>query len=356
MALLRTLFAAALAVLGLVLLAPILVIIFPFWLVSALTRGISRLLEPRFLTREQLIQFDPVFGWRSRPNLDTHHLMVDLFHLRTDQDGWRGPGSLDQSDLVVFGDSFAAGYGIGEHHLFANLSGQLKIKPVGTGGYSMVQELLWMQRLAPRLRAKLIVWFVYHGNDLYDNLTPDLRGYRKPFLRECGDTQEWEIVSSHVRSDPWPIVTQTRMQGENHLPKLAEMCSDTFLANRAYSACEYLIRAGKQVCDEAGATLYLMTVPDACQLTRKGKQHLQSLGGDASSFDADLPDKKLESICHRLGVEFIRGSSFLDASCYKTNDCHWNEKGHRVLAKRLVQLYAEAKTKSAPPELEVMRA
>src|ERR1700719_2531473 len=102
MALLPTLLARGLAVVGLVLLAPVLAVIFPFWLVSALTRGISRLLEPRFLTREQLIQFDPVFGWRSRPNLDTHHLMVDLFHLRTDQDGWRGPGTLDQSDLVVF--------------------------------------------------------------------------------------------------------------------------------------------------------------------------------------------------------------------------------------------------------------
>jgi hypothetical protein len=99
-----------------------------------------------------------------------------------------------------------------------------------------------------------------------------------------------------------------------------------------------------------------MTIPDACQLTWKGQQHLKSLGGDASSFDAALPDKKLESICNRLGIEFIRGSSFLDVSCYKTNDCHWNEKGHRVLAKRLVRLYTEATTKARPRELEVMRA
>ena len=176
--------------------------------------------------------------------------MADLFQLKTDSDGWRGKATLHESEIVVFGDSFAAGYGVDERHFFANLHRQPKIKSIGIGGYSMVQELLWMKHLAPQLRGKLVVWFIYHGNDLYDNLSPDLRGYRKPFVRERRQNGDWEIVSSHVSRDQWPVVTRIRLEGQHHLAKLAEICSDTFLAERAYGACAYLIRSGEQICEK----------------------------------------------------------------------------------------------------------
>jgi hypothetical protein len=319
----------------------VLAVVFPIWLVSVFTRAIARLFEPKFLTRNQLIQFEPMVGWQARPNLDTHHLMVDLFHIRTDKDGFRGDGTVENSDVVVFGDSFAAGYGVSEKHFFGNLRGPREVKAVGTGGYSMVQELLWMQRVQNHLRSKLVVWFVYYGNDLYDNLMPDLRGYRKPFVRETGSDSDWEVVSSHVTPAMWPIITRGRMLGENHPPKLAELCSDTFLASRAYSACRWLISQGKEICDEAGAPLVLLSVPDPMQLTTMGRKTLSGLAGNPQSFDADMPDRQLSAICRELDVQFVPGNSFLDISSYKTNDCHWNEKGHRQVFDMLMRLHAE---------------
>src|SRR5262245_8238951 len=105
-------FVAALA--GVILAALFLILASPFLLVATLTRALAAALEPAYLTRDQLIEFDSQFGWRPRPNLNTHHLMVDLFHIRTDRDGWRGDATLEESEIVVFGDSFAAGYGVGE--------------------------------------------------------------------------------------------------------------------------------------------------------------------------------------------------------------------------------------------------
>src|SRR5947207_94737 len=352
--LIRTILAAVTATIALVLLLPLFLLILPFWLVSVLTRGIARMIEPEFLTREQLIQFDPVFGWRARPNLDTHHLMVDVFHIRTDQDGWRGDHSLTESDIVVFGDSFAAGYGVSDRHFFANLSGGYKIKSVGIGGYSMVQELLWMTELKNSLHRKLVVWFIYYGNDLFDNLMPDLRGYRKPFVRENGVSEEWEMVSSHVAPEQWPVIHEGRMQGQHHNPKLAELCSETFLAKRAYAASEYLIGKGKQICDEVEAQLVVVGIPDAIQLTTTGRQNLKALGGESTSFDADRPDKELARICDRRGVQFQAGKTFLDAGCYKINDCHWNEKGHRRVCEAVNALARNrrggARAKSEPAE------
>jgi hypothetical protein len=346
----RTIVAALAATLGLILSIPLVVFVLPFWLVSLFTRSMARLLEPEFLTRDQLIQFDPVFGWKPMPNLDTHHLMVDLFHIRTDNDGWRGSHSLADSEIVVFGDSFAAGYGVGERHFFANLPGPHRIKSVGIGGYSMVQELLWIQNLKPALAEKLVVWFIYYGNDLYDNLMPDLRGYRKPFVRENRLTGEWEIVSSHVTPEPWSIIHQGRMQGQHHIPKLGELCSDTFLARRAYRACEYLIDAGKHACDEVRARLVVVGIPDVTQLTPAGRHNLKALGGESPSFDADRPDKELARICETRGIWFAAGRTFLDAGCYKVNDCHWNEKGHRHVAEALNGLARSIQPSAARPD------
>lgn len=348
----RTLLACTAALVGLVLVIPVLLLAAPLWLISACTRALPRLFEPAYLTRDQLTEFDPVFGWKLRANLNTHHLMADLFSISTDAQGWRGRSTLAESDIVVFGDSFAAGYGVGEEHLFANLNAQPRIKPIGIGGYSMVQELLWMKALAHLLHGKLVVWFIYVGNDLYDNLSPDLRGYRKPFLREVRGTGDWEIFSGHVSRDKWPIVPRLGY-GHIHMSKLAELCSDTFLAQRAYRACEFLIRQGTQLCAGVGADLVVLTIPEPAQLSVEGQRHLKSLGPNLKAFDPDLPDQKIESICRTLGVPFVAGKSFLDMSCYKKNDCHWNQLGHRKVARSLAELHEARRRREIGHEAEL---
>jgi hypothetical protein len=352
MAFFRLLIASVTAAVAFIVTLPVLVLALPIWCVSMLTRGISRLFDPAFLIHEQLIEFDPLLGWKARPNLDTHHLMGDVFRIKTDSNGWRGETKLPESKIVVIGDSFAAGYGVGERHFFANLPGQPKIKAIGVGGYSMVQELLLMEQLAPQLRNKFVIWFVYYGNDLYDNLSPDLRGYRKPFVRETS-AGGWEIASSHVSPDRWPVVTRVRLEGQHHLSKLSEICSHTYLAERAYSACESLIRSGEHICRTAGARLAIMTIPETSQLTQKGQSALKSRGGNPQSFDPHLPDKRLRSICEGLDVPFLAGRSFFDAGCYMHNDCHWNARGHRKMATALTEFYRlfgeQERTQSRPP-------
>jgi hypothetical protein len=316
---------------GVVLTAVVAAMAMPLWIFSSLVQGLTRRLEPGFLTRNQLFEFDPALGWKWRPNLRTHHLVVDLYTLTTDANGWPGRVDLADSEVVVFGDSFAAGYGVNAKDAFANLA-RARVKPIAAGGYSMVQELLCMRQLGPLLLGKKVIWLVYQGNDLYDNLMPDLRGYRKPFVREAKSWPGWEIESRHVNASRWPIVPEERMHGRNHLPRLADLCGDTFVARRAYGASRYLIAEGKRLCVENGADLTVMTVPEAIQLTAAGRARLRALGGAASSFDAQLPDARLEAICLELEVDFVPARAFLDVGCYRTDDCHWNERGHRRMA------------------------
>lgn len=351
----RIILASIAAALGLLLLVPVALVLAPFWILAAATRAFARRLEPAYLTRDELIQFDPTFGWKPRPHLRTHHLMGDLFRIVTDSDGWRGRASLAESDIVAIGDSFAAGYGVGEDAIFANLTTRPRVKPIGIGGYSMVQELLWMRVLAPSLRGKQVVWFVYFGNDLYDNLSPELRGYRKPFVRENRAGGGWEIVTSHVAREKWPIQVRARV-GHVHMATLAQLCSDTFLSRRAYSACEWLVREAQNVCTGAGASLTILTIPDTHQMSPEGCDYLRQLEPGLKNFDAARPNRMLETICAAVGVPLLSGSAFLDVSCYKLNDCHWNEAGHRRVAKALTELYEERLDRAVQPASHVTLA
>ena len=351
----RFVLASITAVVGLVLAAPIIILGLPIAVVAILTRVTARLLEPGFACWGELIEFDPELGWKPKANLNTHHLADDVFHVRTDSNGWKGNAALADSAVVVFGDSFAWGYGIDDKDFFANLNGELKVKAVGANGYNMVQELMWMQRLSSMLKGKLVVWLIYYGNDLYENLTPHMCNYRAPFIREVDGSGDWEVVTNHISPSQWP--SDLVRQGRIYYEKLSELCTPSFMSERAYSACEFLLRKGQEVCIQAGARLVVMTIPEVTQLSQDGLNRLSSLAPDPKVFDPDLPDQSIKQICANLDVPFVALKDHLDAGDYKNNDCHWNRRGHRRVSDLLSTLYREymltSKHTDAVPDIRI---
>jgi hypothetical protein len=336
--LIRLVAALAAAALGLLLLLPLLLVGLPFWgaaLLTRLVRAIQARGERRAIAWEQLIQYEPVVGWRPRPGMRVRVMSDRTFHVSTDAEGWRGATPLDEAQVVVFGDSFAFGTGVDDHAFFADRNPALKVKAVGANGYSMVQGLYWMERLADRLAGKLAVWFVYYGNDLFDNLNPNLLGYRMPFVRTAPHGRgDWEIVTHHVRPDPWPIRPSRR-----YYDILAEICSGGYLSERAFAACEFLIGRARDVCAEAGSRLVVVGIPDPTQLDPREASRLAARSPRPEAFDPALPDHRLHEICHALDVPFVTMRDYLSRSDYKRNDCHWNERGHRRVARLLGVLH-----------------
>jgi hypothetical protein len=155
---------------------------------------------------------------------------------------------------------------------FSQPNGNIRIKAIGAPGYNMVQEILLMNALSSQLRGKLVVWFIYFGNDLYENLQPNFYRYRMPFVREINGTGDWEIVTSHVSPANW----RSRFE-RDYYARLAEICSPTFLAQRVYSACEYLIGKGLEICNRADARLVVMTIPDITLISKNQTKRLATL-------------------------------------------------------------------------------
>ena len=193
-----------------------------------------------------------------------------------------------------------------------------------------------MQRLSAQLSGKLVVWFIYVGNDLYENLHPNHLHYRMPFVRRVPPDGKWHIVTHHVSRDKWPLP-----QGKRDFRReLVELCAPTCMAERAYSACEFLIREGSNICSQADARLAIMTIPSRHMLSPTGLEILASYGLDV---DVDRPDRRISTICRNLGVPFVPSKEVLKASDYRRYDPHWNEDGHRRIAKLLSSIHEDFK-------------
>ena len=67
---LRALLALVGGGLGYLLVIPIIVVGMPFWIVAVLTRTLKPWISPRVVQWTELIQFDPMVGWKPRPGIE----------------------------------------------------------------------------------------------------------------------------------------------------------------------------------------------------------------------------------------------------------------------------------------------
>jgi hypothetical protein len=337
----RLLVAGFASLLALVVAVPVLLLAVPFWVVAALVGLVRRILLLRSAPEVEwtdLIEAHPEVGWKNRGGARVRIRLERAFQVTTDPDGWRGEGTIEEADVLVFGDSFAFGHGIDDRHFFADRSSAARVKGIGANGYNMVQELLWMEQLRDHLRNKLVVWFVFYGNDLLDNLHPNFRHYRAPFVRSGAPDGKWEVVTEHVRAEPWPFQSPSPGWGYD---RTAEPCCDSFQSQRAYSAARFLLERGQRVCHEAGATLVVAGIPDVETLDRARLTRLRKRASDPESFDPGLPDLRMTEICDGLGAPFLPLSTILTVHDHLPNDCHWTPSGHARVSRALDRVYRD---------------
>ncbi len=339
---------------GLLLSLPLVLVAIPFWLVH----GLGSLFQDLFarfraaaVPWTNMVVFDPEIGWRPKGNLDLTVRGERTARVTTGADGWRGKQDLDEAEVVVFGDSFAFGHGTDDRAFFADRVAGARVKAIGADGYNLVQEFQWMQRLGRHLEGKLIVWLVYYGNDLYDNLTPHLFGYRQPFLRTDPEGEEWEIVTEHLREAPW-----RGPKNQGHVQALSEICCDTYAADRAFEATAAIVGWGRDLLAELGADLVVVGHPDPVQVVPERAGRLERFAPDPGSFDPLSPDTRLARICRDLGVRFESLTPRLVSSDFLFTDVHWTPAGNVTMAELVAELAAErrepAKVAAPGPDWE----
>jgi hypothetical protein len=337
---------------AIILLVPVLLLSMPFILIYHLTAAIARLFEMGCIPWRDIVSYEPVIGWKPKPNLNLKYFAIDgaVCRLRTDSHGWAGTRRIAESDIVVFGDSFAFGYGVNLKHSFFEQVTSPRIKGIGAPGYNMVQELILMRELAPQLNGKLVIWFICLDNDLYDNLNPNKPNfYKTPFVSSVNGTGDWRVVTDHVA----PVRNGYAPQQSPYYSMLAKFCTNGFVSDRAFSACRYLLKQARGICRDAGGELVVMTIPNKHQLSERGVAFLASHLANSTGLDPDYPDKRIAAICEQIGVRFVAAKKYLSPDDYKERDPHWNESGHRRIAALMASLYRDYVSKAEGRTLTV---
>lgn len=325
---------------GLFLALPVALLMLALWLVRGSVFVLFRFFSRTPTPWHDVVEFCAAVGWRPKGRVDAYCPGEGVFHATTGASGWRGIASSEVCDVLVFGDSFAFGYGVDDKRMFS-WGDQPRVKAVGAPGYNMVQELLLLREYADALTGKLVVWLIFLGNDLYENLQPNMMRYRTPFVRErAGDGPNgWEIVTSHLRNAGWPY--NFEQHAKIYRTRLAEICTACPQSERAFAACAFLLAEGQKLCRDAEAQLAVVTVPERLQLSRKGRAMLRSLSPAPQAFSADFPDRQIARICGKLNLTFVAGAEHLTLRDYLRFDPHWNERGHKRMRELLCSLYRE---------------
>jgi lysophospholipase L1-like esterase len=167
-----------------------------------------------------LLAYDSVMGWKPVSNWSGKHRHED-FEARysTNLKGLRGPyhHGGGEPPVVVLGDSFTFGLGVGDDETFVarlnELEGAGTYLNAGVVGFSTDQELLFLERLQEFHDYRQAVLVVYLGNDLIDNSLERPLQAGKPKPRFVADGGGLVLTNTPVPRDPAAIPPAPSMAG-----------------------------------------------------------------------------------------------------------------------------------------------
>jgi hypothetical protein len=158
-------------------------------------------------------QFDPVLGWRQRPNSRVRYergeysteVVINSLGMRDrERTLTPSPGTFR---VLALGDSFVEGYTVA----FDETVGQvleraldspgcpIEVINAGSGGYSTDQEYLLYRESARRLGARVVLLFFFH-NDVAPLLTDNYYGAPKPRFLAIHD--DLRLETDHIKEPP----------------------------------------------------------------------------------------------------------------------------------------------------------
>lgn len=321
---------------GIILVIPAIVIILPVWCIGIIIK-IFHAGRPRVSSWEEIIQFDPTLGWRPKKNVKTTMETEGIYRVTTGPDGWRGNYVLDKSDTVVIGDSFVFGQGTDDRDYFASQTKNAKVKPLGAPGYGTAHYLLLLKQLSHELQGKLVIWFVFTGNDYREAIRPTSYGYHFPFAYYDNNTGNYKIRTDNVHPKKLPFNFEKGYK--TSMPELADLYHKNYFSDYAFGAFEYLVSEAKNHCEKYRAKFAIATIPLWWIFDKNAAGKVKRYSSDAAKFSSRYPDERTAEICERLKVPFRAGTDYFVRKDYLSNDFHWSKAGNRKAARIIDKLH-----------------
>lgn len=307
----------------------------------------------------------PKDSWSGRPPSDIERKSLMPATLREpivftyDRWGYRNKTDLDTADIALIGDSYVEGWYVSDEETAASRLQSYLGRPVanlGVAGYGPRQEAIVLRTDAPKFAAKVVVWFFFEGNDLYDDqefdnillaqttgpsLTSLLRKWRdRSFVRNA-------LVllrrSSHAVLPTWPAHAG-RLTGNGHDGRFVYFASyaatpwSDWIARR-WARSRQALEEGVAFARRNDIRLLIAFVPIKYRVYR---HHVEfAADGPESAWTTWPIDERFAEFCRAAGVPCLDLTPiFRDALAagvlpYADVDTHWSAEGHDLVARAL---------------------
>jgi lysophospholipase L1-like esterase len=331
----------------------------------------------RLRNEEQHYVADPDLGFRHAPNVRQSGrprsdielawglpaTRPDRITVTYDRRGYRNATELDRADIVLIGDSYVEGSYVSDDQAVSSLLQAGLVRPVanlGVAGYGTAQELIVLNRDAMPLQPRVVIWFFFEGNDLYNDYqfenvllaprevraTPWTEGHgwwRRSFVRNAHTQLRlmlYPLVPRYCPHFGTVSVGPHRGQKVFFWPEGAVPWTE-FERDR-WDRAQRTLREAARATRERDVNLLLVYVPIKFRVYRDFIQ--LSPGGELRDWALwSLPDL-FAQFCRTEGLAcldltgLLRDSVRTGGMPHAPTDSHWSSEGHRLIARALEEL------------------
>jgi hypothetical protein len=289
----------------------------------------------------------------------------DRITVTYDRRGYRNATELDRADVVLIGDSYVEGRYVSDDQTASSFLQAGLARPVanlGVAGYGTAQELVVLNRDAVPLQPRVVAWFFFEGNDLYNDyqfenilrVPREVRATRYTYGHGWWRRSFVRNAHAQLRLMLYPLVPSTcphfgtvsvgphRGQKVLFWPEAAVPWTE-FERDRWDRAQDTLREAAKATRGR-DVNLLLVYVPIKFRVYRDFIE--LPPGSELRDWALwPLPDL-FAQFCRAEGLACLDLTSLLRDSVrtggmpYAPTDSHWSPEGHRLVARALEELLA----------------
>jgi GDSL-like Lipase/Acylhydrolase family len=313
---------------------------------EVILRGHNRLRRAMLEVPENAwpIGVDDELGWRARPEFDYESTRADgvRYHYTTDAHGFRmwGDPTSQRPKLLVLGDSFTQTWELDAEDTYFGRAGRAldwEVFACGASGYGTLQELLILERTQAEIDPDVVLLQLC-PNDLYNNCYALERaswnhnnGMRRPYW------EDGQVVFRTPRA--LPALREFAVRGSSELLYFVYTRVDRITAQWGQELEREIESQGEAhplLAEAAGVTgTLLRRFREAC-----GERPVLAFTTHPRPPYHDL----LRRLAEQAGMTWIDGVPQAIAAaeargegCRGPDGGHWNERGHALVAERVVE-------------------
>ena len=303
-------------------------------------------------------------SWRPRSDIEQAWGLPatrsDRITATYDRRGYRNATELGRADIVLLGDSYVEGSYVSDEQTVSSLLQARLARPVanlGVAGYGTAQERIVLDRDALPLQPRVVVWFFFEGNDLYNDelFENTLRAPREVGAASLTDRHGW-WRRSFVRNAHALLRLVLHPLVPRHCPHFGTVAAGPHRGQKVFfwpeaavpwteferdrwERTQHTLREAARATQERDVSLLLVYVPIKFRVYR---DFIELPPGSELRHWAlwSLPDL-FAQFCRAEGLACLDLTGLLRDAVrtgempYAATDSHWSPEGHRLIARAL---------------------